>query len=255
MGEHDFRNFCKIDVQNVNNFRRRILSFTVDRIGGHPPRCQHSEREGEGEGEGEVEGGDECLCSSLWAFTIRGYAFLWHQVRCMVAVLFLIGNGLESPNIVTTLLDIERTPRKPSYEMASELPLVLFHCSFPQLAWYMNESTERVRESLRSDLETHFLQTAIHYAMASALDAEMEKMKERRGGGEEEGGVGRGRGRGEKGRKYVQLMERAVEPSVEERVRSLPSRKRKRYEEKFAQKAEMKEKMDDDGESEGEGGE
>jgi hypothetical protein len=29
--------------------------------------------------------------------TIKGSAFLWHQVRCMVAVLFLIGQGLESP--------------------------------------------------------------------------------------------------------------------------------------------------------------
>ncbi|KAL7617024.1 hypothetical protein Lser_V15G00158 [Lactuca serriola] len=30
---------------------------------------------------------------------IKGSAFLWHQVRCMVAVLFLIGQGLESPDV------------------------------------------------------------------------------------------------------------------------------------------------------------
>lgn len=35
----------------------------------------------------------------LWAVKIKGSAFLWHQIRCMVAVLFLIGQGLESPNV------------------------------------------------------------------------------------------------------------------------------------------------------------
>lgn len=35
----------------------------------------------------------------LWFMRIKGSAFLWHQVRCMVAVLFLIGQGLESPDV------------------------------------------------------------------------------------------------------------------------------------------------------------
>ena len=35
----------------------------------------------------------------LWAVTIKGSAFLWHQVRCMVAVLFMIGQGLESADV------------------------------------------------------------------------------------------------------------------------------------------------------------
>jgi tRNA pseudouridine38/39 synthase len=32
IGEHDFRNFCKIDVLNVNNFVRRILSFHIEPV-------------------------------------------------------------------------------------------------------------------------------------------------------------------------------------------------------------------------------
>jgi len=35
----------------------------------------------------------------LYAIKIKGSAFLWHQVRCMVAVLFMIGQGLESPEV------------------------------------------------------------------------------------------------------------------------------------------------------------
>ena len=31
--------------------------------------------------------------------TICGMAFLWHQVRCMVSILFLIGLRLEKPEV------------------------------------------------------------------------------------------------------------------------------------------------------------
>lgn len=40
--------------------------------------------------------------NQLGAIKIKGSAFLWHQVRCMVAVLFLIGQGLESPDVRTS---------------------------------------------------------------------------------------------------------------------------------------------------------
>jgi tRNA pseudouridine(38-40) synthase len=32
---------------------------------------------------------------------IRGVAFLWHMVRCIMAVLFLVGEKKELPEIVT----------------------------------------------------------------------------------------------------------------------------------------------------------
>lgn len=35
--------------------------------------------------------------------TIRGMAFLWHQIRCMVSVLFLIGLHLEEPEVCNLL--------------------------------------------------------------------------------------------------------------------------------------------------------
>lgn len=43
--------------------------------------------------------------------TIEGQAFLWHQVRAVMAVLFLVGEGKEQPDIVATLLDVEKYPR------------------------------------------------------------------------------------------------------------------------------------------------
>ena len=40
----------------------------------------------------------------------------------MAAVLLMVGRGEEQPEIVQTLLDLERCPRKPQYPMASGSP-------------------------------------------------------------------------------------------------------------------------------------
>lgn len=29
VGEHDFRNFCKMDALNVHNYRRKVTSFAI----------------------------------------------------------------------------------------------------------------------------------------------------------------------------------------------------------------------------------
>ena len=90
-GEHDFRNFCKIDP-SVLHFRRRILSFDLAPAEGFP-------------------GADGDSPAAMWAMTIKGTAFLYHQVRCMAAVLFLVGQGLEAPDIVDALLQAARAAK------------------------------------------------------------------------------------------------------------------------------------------------
>ena len=62
--------------------------------------------------------------------TISGKAFLWHQVRCIVAILFRIGAGKEVPDVIRQLLDVNMNPCRPQYTMASEVPLNLFHVEF-----------------------------------------------------------------------------------------------------------------------------
>lgn len=37
--------------------------------------------------------------NQLWKIILKGSAFLWHQVRCMVAILFMVGQGIESPDV------------------------------------------------------------------------------------------------------------------------------------------------------------
>ncbi|QHO29374.1 uncharacterized protein [Arachis hypogaea] len=59
--------------------------------------------------------------NELWVIKIRDSTFLWHQVHCMVAVLFMIGKGLESLNVVDMLLDTTSIPRKPQYTFGGSI--------------------------------------------------------------------------------------------------------------------------------------
>jgi len=113
IGEHDFRNLCKMDVKNnVTNFTRRILSVSIDPFNRHE--------------------GDYKSPYDMYVLTILGQAFLWHQIRCIVAILLLVGEGKESPDIIKQLLDVETHPCKPQYTMASEIPLNLFSCDYDE---------------------------------------------------------------------------------------------------------------------------
>ena len=96
VGEHDYRNLCKMDVANgVVNFKRRIMAVTVERV----------DEGGDGVCGRGSDGYEMCVA------TIEGQAFLWHQVRAVMAVLFLVGQGKEEPSVVAELLDVQTHPR------------------------------------------------------------------------------------------------------------------------------------------------
>ncbi|KAL0952743.1 hypothetical protein HGRIS_006974 [Hohenbuehelia grisea] len=128
LGEHDFRNLCKLDpAKQITNFRRKILRADVSRV--------------EGVGTFEGRGGGE-----MYVFDLVGTAFLYHQVRHIMAILFLVGSGLEEPAVVSALLNVApglEEPRgddgtaalpvvesKPEYQMADGLPLMLWDCGY-----------------------------------------------------------------------------------------------------------------------------
>ncbi|KAL6527233.1 hypothetical protein OROGR_016323 [Orobanche gracilis] len=182
IGEHDFRNFCKMDAANVHNYRRRITSFEI---------FPCSER---------FEDDD------LWAVKIEGSAFLWHQIRCMVAVLFLIGQGLEPHNVIDELLDIEITPRKPQYTMASEIPLVLRSCEFEGLKFKCSSDAARaLRTHLEKECQSFKLQAAIfHEAVLSSSCSFYENVEQNSGTKKKESA-------------HIPLMSRQTEPTYEER--------------------------------------
>ncbi|KAI8977013.1 pseudouridine synthase [Mycotypha africana] len=151
-GQHDFRNFCKVDPsKNITNYERHIRSMKIkpaEKLNQHMS--------------------DDSSCSDLtspssatsfYELELKGSAFLWHQVRYMMSVLFMVGQGLEKPEIVLELLDIDKIPSKPDFPMASDLPLVLYDCEFKALQWYYStQQGENKYEPIPSAYRTY-----LHY--------------------------------------------------------------------------------------------
>lgn len=107
IGEHDFRNLCKVDAsKQITNFKRTILQAEIVHSTG-----------------------------DLYFLSLRGTAFLWNQVRSIMAILFIIGQGLEPVDVLSRLLDVDATPRRPAYEIAWGVPLVLYDCGFEEMEW------------------------------------------------------------------------------------------------------------------------
>ncbi|XP_062559313.1 tRNA pseudouridine(38/39) synthase [Armigeres subalbatus] len=109
VGAHDFRNLCKMDVGNgVVTFTRRISYVSIEDSQGDANESSYD----------------------MLYLELRGKAFLWHQVRCIMAVLILVGERKEKPTVIKELLDVEKNPCKPQYSLASDLPLNLYECEY-----------------------------------------------------------------------------------------------------------------------------
>ncbi|KAK8681910.1 hypothetical protein V6N13_054309 [Hibiscus sabdariffa] len=190
IGEHDFRNFCKMDAANVHNYKRRVTQFEIS----------SSSMRFEGD--------------QLCAIKVKGSAFLWHQVRCMVAVLFMIGQGLESVDLIDELLDIEKTPRKPQYAMAPEIPLILQSCEFEDVKFICSsDSGKALLIHLENEGRAYQLQSAIFQEAALSclpLANEQSLLND---------------GTIKKVASHIPLLSRPTEPSYEERRSKLDSRR------------------------------
>ncbi|GAN05240.1 tRNA pseudouridine(38/39) synthase-like [Mucor ambiguus] len=121
MGSHDFRNFCRLDPsKNITSYERTVVSLDIK-----PVTAAFSDNE-------------------FYQVELKGTAFLWHQVRCIMAILFLVGQKLEKPEVVQELLDINTFPARPEYPMASDLPLLLYDCEFDDIRWiYANQDDQK----------------------------------------------------------------------------------------------------------------
>ncbi|KAJ6490655.1 pseudouridine synthase [Mycena vitilis] len=128
-GTHDFRNYCKLDPsKQLTTYQRRIVRADISPVAGS--------------------------ASGMFVLDLKGSAFLYHQVRHIMAVLFLVGAGLEPPSVVTALLNV--SPRaegnsglpvvdtRPEYQMADALPLMLYECHYApgDVEWRTEEEAD-----------------------------------------------------------------------------------------------------------------
>jgi tRNA pseudouridine38/39 synthase len=151
MGSHNFQNFCKVDRSQPDylnkNYERRIFEFRVERYNKLLYPC-----------DGDLAFQNDYF--DVYYVVIKGSAFLWHQVRCMMAILFLIGRGLEEVDIIDKLF--EENDLVFNYEIASELPLILTNCQYEGISF--TNSRENVANSY-FDLIKQYENNVVELAM------------------------------------------------------------------------------------------
>lgn len=191
-GPHDFRNFCKIDgSKQITNHCREVYSAKIVH-----------------------------LHDDLYVFDLKGTAFLWHQVRCMVAVLFMAGQKLELPSIVDDLLNIEKYPSKPVYEMANDIPLVLYDCVFPEMEWLNSaDDFDGTQKQKLAKEHGRFNAMLLDYQLKSSIAQMVEsvfvKEFENESQHPDAGTINVGDGRGRNFKSYVPLSKRELGDTVE----------------------------------------
>ena len=224
LGEHDFRNLSKLDAQKqLTSFKRKIVRASIT------PLC-----------ETDNDGQDK-----MYVFDLVGTAFLYHQVRHIMAALFLVGSGLEPPEIITELMNVEAgaepmraedvargapyavVDSKPDYQMADALPLMLWECGYDEseLDWrtcgrttskgdlYQQLGGIYTRSRVYSVLDQHFMTAvAAHHSPPSKNRAEQLDDKSAR---ERVINVPLGGGTFKRLQKYKPLLERPRLDTVE----------------------------------------
>jgi tRNA pseudouridine38/39 synthase len=75
------------------------------------------------------------MATNEYVFDLVGSGFLYHQVRHIMAVLFLVGTGLDRPPIISALMNIFPAEANSLLEsqMENSLPLVLWDCAYADL--------------------------------------------------------------------------------------------------------------------------
>ncbi|ENN81864.1 hypothetical protein D910_03046 [Dendroctonus ponderosae] len=199
IGSHDFRNFAKMDVGNgVVQFIRKIFDFTITPWDASDMRSEYS----------------------IYIATIKGNAFIWHQIRYIMGILFLIGTNREKPSLIPELLDVAKNPRKPDYNMASEIPLNLFFCQYEDVEWQVSQdSLKCVVEKLQQIWTLAEIQSVMAKDIIKSLYGHLEEPQEIRCLSESLiGGV--------KAKHYTEVIKRQKCESLEHKIKHYSKRKR-----------------------------
>jgi len=205
VGPHDFRNFCTMDVANVTHFDREILEASIQPVEGFTSADARFQ---------------------LFEFNIRGTAFLYHQIRCTMSILFMVGQHHEDPLIVKTLFDVKSLPRKPQYHIASGLPLVLHNVGYcsERVKWQYDIDTRNkaIKHFMELWVGQFSLQAAVTHCIIKQLQHDTS----------DEADLAVAHGESEHQSKHIKLLSRKTEETYEERRASMEKRVQRREERK-----------------------
>ena len=133
-GYHNFKNFCKIDKSDEKweekNYERRIFEIRIEKVKNENIIYPFDIKENIINNE----------YYQSYVCIIKGTAFLWHQVRCIMQILFLIGDELEEIDLINEMLN-EKSKYEFKYGLADDSNLILSDCVFEFINFNNNESS------------------------------------------------------------------------------------------------------------------
>lgn len=93
-----------------------------------------------------------------------------------MAILFLIGQCKEEPKIIDELLDANRWPCKPQYNITSELPLVLFDSTYKNIEWICEQDDlEKIIKTFQDLWLDHNIKAQMLKRMIDTLENDYEQ--------------------------------------------------------------------------------
>uniref|UniRef100_A0AC35U101 tRNA pseudouridine synthase n=1 Tax=Rhabditophanes sp. KR3021 TaxID=114890 RepID=A0AC35U101_9BILA len=199
LGKHDYRNFCHIDRSKAERGLTHERTIYV----------------------AEIDDSEKCA-----VLIICASGFLWHQIRCVVALLVEIGKDRESADLMTELLDIEKHPSRPHYNMASEIPLCLYENTYSDedVDWQWDEEpTTDLITNLQRELATYQTKSKIISDMLSGVQKMSGLNKESFTGGYTEFLLGK-----DCSREYKPILKRDVCKSISEVKQRMQSKRSKK---------------------------
>ena len=133
-GYHNFKNFCKVDKSDEKweekNYERRIFEIRIEKLKNENIIYPFDIKENIINNE----------YYQSYACIIKGTAFLWHQVRCIMHILFLIGDELEEIDLINEMLN-EKSNYEFRYGLADDSNLILSDCVFEFINFNNYESS------------------------------------------------------------------------------------------------------------------
>jgi tRNA pseudouridine38/39 synthase len=219
IGSHDFRNLCSFDLKNgVINHVRTIYSTSIRPIG----RDQSIDDQ-----------------YRFYEIIIAGRGFLYHQIRCIMTILFLVGRKREHPDVVRDMLDTTKCPAKPKYCPSSPLPLSLFDCKYLPEDLQQWEYNPKTLLDLYKQLKKLWLRYKTKTVMIERVLFDVESQLEIRDSaerGDEEVPLSFSRSNWKdfglehdnmSDSKYIPIMKRQREDSLEKKLESIDSKTKK----------------------------
>lgn len=142
-GNQDFRNFCKMKPEyEVKGTVRKVFECSInycDKMHTKDSQTQNSLHQ-------QANGHSKSFATpkeiQMAYLKIRGTGFLWHQVRCILAMLKAVGRGACEADTISDMLSAD-SKYKVLYSMDDPEGLVLYNCEYENMNFSIGSDSSK----------------------------------------------------------------------------------------------------------------